>query len=644
MPLTLTVGQTRDVPLLLTTAAATVGAITQHAPLVETTRTQSSDTIAPQEIASLPLNGRNYLDLALLAPNVTRTNTRSAERFAETSAVPGTGITIAGQRNIGNTFIVDGLSANDDAADLAGTYFGQEVIREFQVITSGGAAEFGRASAGTINIVTQSGTNESVAGCMGSSATMRWMRVTRWRLPQTRCHSRPVRDHAGRAAREGSHVRVRQRRADAAGQDRIRHDHARQRRRRQRGAGRVRLWRAARRAGGFRPGTTPPMSLPRWIIRRQGHASRAAVQPLRREQRQRAQRRRLERCQPRHARWTTSIRPRRSACCRRSPRRSSTRSRAQCDPSRLDAPSTMSSAPRSRRRAWPSFGTSTSSPTGRDLDVVQVADTLTVQHGAHLIKAGVDLLYNRVHDPLSGRAAGSATPLRRWPTSSAGSTSSISRHSATRRCASRIRTSGFSCRTNGGRAPRLTVDRRAPLRPAVAAGSRSRSMRQRVTAPGRGLGAGRRPDRRTRQRRHLFRSHSAARDRRTRCSATASTIRPRCSRSASRARRCSRACWPAFPGDAADGGHQHRSRTSRTGAPVSSAFRSSGRSAARPRLTAGYTWLRGQEIIMSRNINVPTLTRRRPRPSAIANLGRPNPADSATSASTNRSVTPGTTG
>ncbi len=145
---------------LTSAALSRVGSrLRQRAPLVETTRTQSSDTIAPQEIDSLPLNGRNYLDLALLVPNVTRTNTRSAERFAETSAVPGTGITVAGQRNIGNSFIVDGLSANDDAADLAGTYYGQEVIREFQVITSGGAAEFGRASAGTINIVTQSGTN-----------------------------------------------------------------------------------------------------------------------------------------------------------------------------------------------------------------------------------------------------------------------------------------------------------------------------------------------------------------------------------------------------------------------------------------------------------------------------------------------------
>src|SRR5262249_2333684 len=95
----------------------------------------------------------------LLSPAVSRTNTGNNERFAETSAVPGTGITIAGQRNISNNFVVDGLSANDDAADLPGTFFSPEVIREFQVITSGGIAEFGRASSGIVNVLTESGTN-----------------------------------------------------------------------------------------------------------------------------------------------------------------------------------------------------------------------------------------------------------------------------------------------------------------------------------------------------------------------------------------------------------------------------------------------------------------------------------------------------
>jgi hypothetical protein len=127
---------------------------------VETARSEVAGTVVQHEIGSLPLNGRNYLDLALLIPNVSKTNTGSSQRFAETSAVPGTGISVASQRNLANSFIVDGLSANDDAAELAGTFFSQEVIREFQVVTSGGTAEFGRALGGYVNILTQSGSNQ----------------------------------------------------------------------------------------------------------------------------------------------------------------------------------------------------------------------------------------------------------------------------------------------------------------------------------------------------------------------------------------------------------------------------------------------------------------------------------------------------
>src|SRR5262249_51947496 len=49
--------------------------------------------------------------------------------------------------------------ANDDAAGLAGTFFGLDSVQEFQVVTSGGQAEFGRALGGYVNLVTRSGTN-----------------------------------------------------------------------------------------------------------------------------------------------------------------------------------------------------------------------------------------------------------------------------------------------------------------------------------------------------------------------------------------------------------------------------------------------------------------------------------------------------
>ena len=107
-----------------------------HLELLEAAKTQVSHSITPAALDGLPLNGRNYLDLALLAPGVAREH-RRPQQFAETSAVAGSSLSVSGQRNLSNTFIVDGVSANDDAAGLAGTSFSQEVVREFQVINAG---------------------------------------------------------------------------------------------------------------------------------------------------------------------------------------------------------------------------------------------------------------------------------------------------------------------------------------------------------------------------------------------------------------------------------------------------------------------------------------------------------------------------
>jgi hypothetical protein len=155
----LSVGQRVDLPIRVEVAGIEEQVTVATAGAVETTRTHAGTTITAREIESLAVNGRNYLDLALLAPGVSRTNTGSAQRFAETSAVPGTGISVSSQRNLNNAFVVDGLSANDDAAGLSGSFYSQEVVREFQVVTSGAPADLGRASAGAFTVVTRSGTN-----------------------------------------------------------------------------------------------------------------------------------------------------------------------------------------------------------------------------------------------------------------------------------------------------------------------------------------------------------------------------------------------------------------------------------------------------------------------------------------------------
>src|SRR5262245_53516261 len=84
--LSLTIGQLLDIPSRPSVAVMTVSVEVAHeTPVVETVRTQVTETVMPREISSLPLNGRNYLDLALLTTGVSRTNTGSNQRFAETS-------------------------------------------------------------------------------------------------------------------------------------------------------------------------------------------------------------------------------------------------------------------------------------------------------------------------------------------------------------------------------------------------------------------------------------------------------------------------------------------------------------------------------------------------------------------------------
>ncbi len=155
-----TVGAAFDLPVSLKIGIAeSKVTVTGAAPVLETARSEVAGTIADTEVRELPLNGRNLMDLALLVPGVSPTNTAAVQLFAETSAIPGQGISVSSQRNFSNSFIVDGVSANDDAAGVAGTFYGLDVVEEFQVVTSGGQAEFGRAMGGYVNIVTKSGSN-----------------------------------------------------------------------------------------------------------------------------------------------------------------------------------------------------------------------------------------------------------------------------------------------------------------------------------------------------------------------------------------------------------------------------------------------------------------------------------------------------
>lgn len=128
---------------------------------LETTTSATSDTITPAQINSMPINGRDYLDLMQLVPGVdiNRQNAtlRSANRNDPSS---DTTTPIMGERSGNAEFLIDGMPNTDQVTGGAASQFNEDSILEFQVITAGYKAEFGHSSGGIINVVSKSGTNE----------------------------------------------------------------------------------------------------------------------------------------------------------------------------------------------------------------------------------------------------------------------------------------------------------------------------------------------------------------------------------------------------------------------------------------------------------------------------------------------------
>jgi hypothetical protein len=116
-------------------------------------------TVEGATIRELPLNGRDWTQLATLQPGIA-----SMGRNGGIRAGNGVKLTISGARPSENNYRLDGISLNDNAnntpGSILGTNLGVEAIREFSVVSNNYSAEYGRASGGVLNAVTRSGTNE----------------------------------------------------------------------------------------------------------------------------------------------------------------------------------------------------------------------------------------------------------------------------------------------------------------------------------------------------------------------------------------------------------------------------------------------------------------------------------------------------
>ena len=177
---TVTVGQMKDLPIGLNiSGASTIVTVSSEAELVETTRTSATDTIDQRRIDNLPINGRNYINFAQTDSQVVRDNAPN------TGAAPTSGLNFGGQRARSNLVNVDGADATDNSVNGVRSTVSQEAVQEFQIITNGYAAEYGRAAGGVVNIITRSGSNEFHGDVFGYLRNRNFQAVNPFAVCQT---------------------------------------------------------------------------------------------------------------------------------------------------------------------------------------------------------------------------------------------------------------------------------------------------------------------------------------------------------------------------------------------------------------------------------------------------------------------------
>jgi hypothetical protein len=163
----LDVGSSRELNFTLSPGDVTLRIeVTAAAADVEADTAVVSATVGEKRIVDLPLNGRDWTQLATLQPGVISVRAQQPTTGDTNRGVRGFGNQLAsnGHSPYENTYRIDGINENDYSngapGNVIGANLGVDAIQEFNVVTTAYTAEFGRTSGAVINAITRSGANK----------------------------------------------------------------------------------------------------------------------------------------------------------------------------------------------------------------------------------------------------------------------------------------------------------------------------------------------------------------------------------------------------------------------------------------------------------------------------------------------------
>jgi len=133
--------------------------VTAETPNIQTDTSSLGEVVSTQQITQLPLNGRDYIQLATLTTGVVRTSSGTNGNTGGSSTGGQNSFVANGTRGTLNNFLLDGMdnNSNDNGGVVLRTNV--DAIQEFKLQTNTYSAEFGRSAGAVVNAITKSGTN-----------------------------------------------------------------------------------------------------------------------------------------------------------------------------------------------------------------------------------------------------------------------------------------------------------------------------------------------------------------------------------------------------------------------------------------------------------------------------------------------------